>query len=299
MTADMFLEQDKRFSTAFGQQVVIKGEPGPKGEKGDPGERGPAGPAGADATVTTESIKTALGYKPADDAAMAGKLTEPSTGIAVGKYFRVAAIDANGHAVLEAVDANVGGLSTEPSMWPAWTSDEQAAAHRRMGIGGSWGMDLPLLKTINLEEGVSSIDILSSEEGIALQEFSVFLFATAAGDDGVSFSGQMCLISNGGVQYWGYSEGYIDKKLNAYKIWHTKIYDNKFAVTDIATGFSNVSDDVAYESYQGLMDATRIQKLAVTSIKGSVINNLNLLLIGASTSGAVIPTGSMVYLFGR
>ena len=129
MTADMFAEQDKRFSTAFGQQVVIKGEQGPKGDKGDkgePGERGPAGPAGADAPVTTESIKDALGYKPADDAAMAGKLTEPTTGLAVGKYFRIAAIDENGHAVLEAVDANVGGLSTEPSLWPAWTSDEQA-----------------------------------------------------------------------------------------------------------------------------------------------------------------------------
>lgn len=41
--------------------------------------------------------------------ALAGKLTEPA-GIAVGKYFRVAAIDEAGHAVLEAVDAPVGGV---------------------------------------------------------------------------------------------------------------------------------------------------------------------------------------------
>lgn len=41
---------------------------------------------------------------------MAGKLTEPAEGLAVGKYFRVAAIDENGHAVLEAVDAPVGGV---------------------------------------------------------------------------------------------------------------------------------------------------------------------------------------------
>ena len=36
--------------------------------------------------------------------ALALKLTEPSTGLAVGKYFRIAAIDEAGHAVLEAVD---------------------------------------------------------------------------------------------------------------------------------------------------------------------------------------------------
>ena len=38
----------------------------------------------------------------ADD--MTGKLAEPAEGLAVGKYFRVAAIDEAGHAVLEAVD---------------------------------------------------------------------------------------------------------------------------------------------------------------------------------------------------
>ena len=38
----------------------------------------------------------------ADD--MTGKLSEPASGLAVGKYFRVAALDENGHAVLEAVD---------------------------------------------------------------------------------------------------------------------------------------------------------------------------------------------------
>ena len=38
------------------------------------------------------------------------KLSEPAEGIAVGKYFRVAAIDENGHAVLEAVDAKDVGV---------------------------------------------------------------------------------------------------------------------------------------------------------------------------------------------
>lgn len=37
--------------------------------------------------------------------AVATKLTEPSSNLAVGKYFRIASIDADGHAVLECVDA--------------------------------------------------------------------------------------------------------------------------------------------------------------------------------------------------
>lgn len=39
-----------------------------------------------------------------------GKLSEPTDGLAVGKYFRVAALDENGHAVLEAVDAKTVGV---------------------------------------------------------------------------------------------------------------------------------------------------------------------------------------------
>ena len=41
---------------------------------------------------------------------ISGKLTEPVEGLAVGKYFRVAQIDENGHAVLEAVDAKTIGV---------------------------------------------------------------------------------------------------------------------------------------------------------------------------------------------
>ena len=62
------------------------------------------------------------------------KLSEPAGGLAVGKYFRVAALDANGHAVLEAVDAPKEGLPITPTGWPAWTAEEQAAARERMGI---------------------------------------------------------------------------------------------------------------------------------------------------------------------
>lgn len=191
-------------------------------------------------------------------------------------------------------------LPKSPANWEPWTAEEQAAARESINAGSSWGMDLPLLKTITLEEAVSSIDVLSGEEGITLQEFSVFLFATAAGDDGVDFSGPLCLRSNGGLKYWGYSDGYINKTANAYKIWHTKIYDNKFAVTDIIAGCSGRSSDIAYGGFQGIAAASKVQYSAVTSINsGSGIDNLNLLLIKTSTSGAAIPRGSMIFLFGR
>ena len=84
---------------------VPKGEQGPKGEKGEKGPQGEKGEPGKDAVV--DATLTQSGQ--AADAKVTGealalKLTEPSTGLAVGKYFRIAAIDESGHAVLEAVD---------------------------------------------------------------------------------------------------------------------------------------------------------------------------------------------------
>ena len=67
--------------------------------KGEPGE--PGKDAVVDATLTQSG--QAADAKATGDA-LALKLTEPSTGLAVGKYFRIAAIDDSGHAVLEAVD---------------------------------------------------------------------------------------------------------------------------------------------------------------------------------------------------
>lgn len=51
----------------------LEGATGAKGEPGEPGATGPQGPAGkngSDASVTTENIKTALGYMPADEDAV-------------------------------------------------------------------------------------------------------------------------------------------------------------------------------------------------------------------------------------
>lgn len=82
-----------------------KGDTGPQGEKGAPGE--PGKDAVVDATLTQSG--QAADAKVTGDA-LALKLTEPSTGLAVGRYFRIAAIDESGHAVLEAVDEPVGGV---------------------------------------------------------------------------------------------------------------------------------------------------------------------------------------------
>ena len=84
---------------------VPKGEQGPKGEKGEKGPQGEKGEPGKDAVVdaTLTQSGQAADAKVTGDA-LAYKLTEPSSGLEVGKYFRIAAIDENGHAVLEAVD---------------------------------------------------------------------------------------------------------------------------------------------------------------------------------------------------
>lgn len=47
-----------------------KGDTGTQGPKGDKGDTGPQGPAGSDASVTAANIKSALGYTPADAAAV-------------------------------------------------------------------------------------------------------------------------------------------------------------------------------------------------------------------------------------
>lgn len=56
------------------EATVVLAGPGPRGPKGDTGATGPQGPAGSDASVTSENIEAALGYTPADAAALASKL---------------------------------------------------------------------------------------------------------------------------------------------------------------------------------------------------------------------------------
>lgn len=64
--------------------------------------------AGDKITISNDTISADLSdYYDKDDtdALLAPKLTEPSSNLAVGKYFRIASIDNDGHAVLECVDA--------------------------------------------------------------------------------------------------------------------------------------------------------------------------------------------------
>ena len=98
---------------------VPKGDPGPAGPQGEPGQDAPQDAVlYTPQALTTEQQAQArdnIGAAGADDVQqlaedMTGKLAEPAEGLAVGKYFRVAAIDANGHAVLEAVDAKDVGV---------------------------------------------------------------------------------------------------------------------------------------------------------------------------------------------
>lgn len=53
------------------------GATGPQGPQGEQGPKGDTGPAGSDATVTADNIKSALGYTPADSAALSGKQDKP------------------------------------------------------------------------------------------------------------------------------------------------------------------------------------------------------------------------------
>jgi hypothetical protein len=172
------------------------------------------------------------------------------------------------------------------------------------GLGGFWGLDLPLIKTITLEESVTSIDILSKAEGIKLQEFTVLLFIKCLGDaieDNSISNCIMCLRANGGSHYFGYAYEYsFWKDLNAYAAWHTKIYDNKFALTDLYKGKGTKMNDVPYMGSQGLADATTNQSSAYTSFPSDAVDNLNVFISNSDVSrGAIIPQGSMVFLLGR
>lgn len=141
----------------------------------------PKGKDGKDAVVdaTLTQRGQAADAKATGDA-LALKLTEPASGLEVGKYFRIAAIDENGHAVLEAVDAPVGGLSTEPSLWPAWTADEQAAARERMCAKGLYRH----IAKITVEEGAQVMEVSTDENGksFSLSDVVIYTYSPVTND---------------------------------------------------------------------------------------------------------------------
>lgn len=84
---------------------------------------------------------------------LASKLKEPSSNLAVGKYFRIASIDLNGHAVLECVDAPsspVQSISTADSLL---TPD----ANGDVRIPTASGSNLGLVKSFGSSYGVQIV----------------------------------------------------------------------------------------------------------------------------------------------
>lgn len=151
-----------------------------KGEKGEPGEDAPQESVlYTSQSLTDEQQAQARENIGAADVVavnelkhdMAGKLSEPNEGLAVGKYFRVAAIDENGHAVLEAVEAPKEGLAITPTGWPEWTADEQAAARERMGLPG----DFELIEEIICDGNASAYNRSVEPDGIPYRFISLFI----------------------------------------------------------------------------------------------------------------------------
>ncbi len=83
----------------------LQGAQGEQGVPGAQGEQGAQGIPGKDAVVdaTLTQSGQAADAKTTGEA-LSGKLNEPSEGLAVGRYFRIARIDDTGHAVLETVN---------------------------------------------------------------------------------------------------------------------------------------------------------------------------------------------------
>lgn len=77
------------------------------------------GPISKSTEISDESTDDEIPTAKAVYTATENKLSEPSSGLAVGKYFRVASIDENGHAVLEAVDAPSAAMKIKMNWGPS------------------------------------------------------------------------------------------------------------------------------------------------------------------------------------
>ena len=100
---------------------------------------------------------------------MPGKLSEPAEGLDVGKYFRVAQIDENGHAVLEAVDAKTIGVQDVKVNGESIVAGENGIADLPIASGNQLG--LVRVQPVGTERGVyiSSEGFLATQFAIASQ----------------------------------------------------------------------------------------------------------------------------------
>lgn len=90
------------------------------------------------------------------------KLSEPPSGLAVGKYFRIASIDDDGHAVLEAVDAPETGMKLKVA-GAEQTPDVDGYVNVPISTASSYGAvklegDFELIETITLAEDTAAIE---------------------------------------------------------------------------------------------------------------------------------------------
>lgn len=238
--------------------------------KGEPGE--PGKDAVVDATLTQRG--QAADAKATGDA-LALKLTEPSTGLAVGKYFRIAAIDESGHAVLEAVDAPVGGLSTEPSLWPLWTRNEQAAARERMGIPGGY----ELIEEITLSESVDSVLRVNEPDGTAYNLVNAFLSVYIPIQDGGYIPGTI----------WVYFRDY--KNFNAGRLFISKsgaINKNVYMRAEQRTS-NGIWLNAIGEFGQENMMSIRMNVYNVKTVNSN-ITGINII--------ATLPAGTIIQIYG-
>ena len=97
---------------------------------------------------------------------ISGKLSEPVEGLAVGKYFRVAQIDENGHAVLEAVDAKSIGVQDVQVNGESIVADENGVAdvplatNTKLGLVTSAGSNYG----IDISGGLASLNLAAQDE---------------------------------------------------------------------------------------------------------------------------------------
>lgn len=271
-----------------------QGEPGPAGPKG---EQGPQGEPGKDAPqesvlYTAQSLSdkqraqarenigaadavTVNGLKGdvvqlAED--MTGKLSEPAEGLAVGKYFRVAALDENGHAVLEAVDAPKEGLALTPAGWPEWTADEQAAARERMGIPGKY----ELIEEITLEEDTNNTVIVRDKDlNGDLYNFKSIIILVNANKS----------TKNGDIRYRVNTDGspyFQMRAVSTDKLNSFVCFDTRDGLWNVYGTYTQYVSNIGSTSYS---TANYIEKMPLSNITNIKLQVLNTCVL---TAGSVI-----------
>ena len=209
---------------------------------------GPAGKPGSDASVTSDNIKTALGYTPVKDVQLNGEslVQDSMATIPLVGYNRLGAVqlDPAGFAAasvegkLALVPPTDAQISTHtytqrpitPSCMdyavtaamtdgkgPAWTAAQQAAARERMGIPG----DYELLEEITISEAVTSFIRESTPDGTPYSLAGFFCVITSPGvDNAITLSQQ---IWAGETSLYNYGVRAVDAAVNSKSVLFARV----------------------------------------------------------------------------